>query len=100
LLRRQMPAWSFRRVGHDQSCLSAPTPTLQPKSDVSDFVRYWRGRTRVNPRSTASGGGSTPSAKIELRPAPRSDGTSIQSEPTASVGSPGWGTRPRRRPAP
>jgi hypothetical protein len=39
LLRGQMPAWSFRRVGHDQSCLSAPTPSLQTKSDVSDFVR-------------------------------------------------------------
>src|SRR6266851_4908469 len=39
----------------------APTLTLQPKSDVSDFGQSISGRTQVNLSSAASGGGNAPS---------------------------------------
>src|SRR5262249_56439287 len=37
--------------------LCAPSLSLQPKSDLSDFGQLISGRTRVNPSSAASGGG-------------------------------------------
>src|SRR5438128_739871 len=39
----------------DRFVARAPSPTLQPKSDLSDFGRLTSGRTRVNPSSAASG---------------------------------------------
>src|ERR1700730_6294936 len=41
--------------------VGAPTLTLQPKSDVSDFGQSISGRTQVNLSSAASGGGNAPS---------------------------------------
>src|SRR5262249_59606955 len=37
----------------------APSLSLQPKSDLSDFGQFIHGRTRVNPSSAASGEGNT-----------------------------------------
>ncbi len=43
-----------------QIMLPAPSLTLHPKSDLSDFGQLISGRTRVNPSSAAGGGGNTP----------------------------------------
>src|SRR5262249_13117413 len=44
--------------------LCAPSLSLQPKSDLSDFGQLIGGRTRVNPSSAASGGGDAGAARV------------------------------------
>src|SRR5215470_12017503 len=56
------------RGGEGVDCrvfVHAPSLTLQPKSDLSNFGQLRYGRTRVNPSSAASGGGDAPSAGRE-----------------------------------
>src|SRR5262249_36930973 len=42
---------------HGPIFLHAPSLSLQPKSDISDFGQLIGGRTRVNPSSAVNGGG-------------------------------------------
>src|SRR5262245_9418726 len=57
--------------------LHAPSLSLQPKSDLSDFGQFICGRARVNPSSAASGEGDDVARSVFMGPRLRGDDSPI-----------------------